>query len=159
MTTYGGGLRVSEVVQLKITDIDSKRRSIRVTQGKGRKDRRTVLGKILLQELRDYWKIDRPPVWLFPSGDINKPMAKSTAQKIYYAAKKAAGIVRKGGIHTLRHSFATHMFDAGYDSRVIQVLMGHAWINTTVRYLHVSQRHLQKVKSPLDTLFETRSDS
>ena len=157
MTTYGGGLRVSEVVNLKITDIDSQRTAIRVAQGKGWKDRRTILSKRLLHELRAYWKIDRPPEWLFPGSDINKPMARASAQKVYYAAKEAAGIRRGGGIHALRHSFATHMLEDGVDSTLIQAMMGHAHISTTAKYLHVSQRHLAKVKSPLDTLLEARS--
>lgn len=157
MTTYGCGLRVSEVVNLKIVDIDSKRMTIRVVQGKGWKDRQAILSKQLLEELRAYWKIDRPPVWLFPGNDIDKAMVKGTAQRIYYGAKKAAGIRRGGGIHTLRHSFATHMLEDGVDSTLIQAMMGHASIYTTAKYLHVSQRHLAKVKSPLDTLPEARS--
>lgn len=157
MTTYGGGLRVSEVVKLKLVDIDSERMAIRVEQGKGRKDRWTILSRRLLLELRSYWKIDQPPVWLFPGRDIGKPMALGTAQKIYYSAKKAAGIRRGAGIHTLRHSFATHMLEDNVDSSLIQAMMGHASISTTAKYLHVSHRHLAKVKSPLDTLLEDRS--
>jgi integrase/recombinase XerD len=156
MTTYGGGLRVSEVVKLKLVDIDSERMVIRVAQGKGWKDRRTILSRRLLLELRAYWKINQPPVWLFPGRDIDKAMALGTAQKIYYGAKKAAGIRRDGGIHTLRHSFATHMLEDGVDSSLIQSMMGHASISTTAKYLHVSHRHLAKVKSPLDTLLEDR---
>lgn len=159
MTTYGAGLRVSEVVNLKLTDIDSDRMAIRVTQGKGKKDRRTILSKLLLHELKAYWKIDRPPEWLFPGSDINKAMVRGSAQKIYYNAKKAAGIRREGGIHTLRHSFATHMLEDGVDSSLIQVMMGHAYIGTTAKYLHISQRHMKNVQSPLDTLFTDRADS
>jgi len=157
MTTYGGGLRVSEVVRLKLADIDSERMAIRVVQGKGCKDRRTILSPRLLAQLRAYWKIDRPPMWLFPGSDVDKAMARGTAQKFYYGAKKAAGIRRAGGIHTLRHSFATHMLEDGVDSSLIQAMLGHANISTTAKYLHVSHRHLAKVRSPLDTLFEDRS--
>lgn len=159
MTTYGGGLRVSEVVNLKVSDIDSKRKVIRVVQGKGWKDRQAILGKRLLEELRAYWKINQPPVWLFPGSDINKAMVRGTAQRIYYNAKEAAGIRRGGGIHTLRHSFATHALEDGVDSTLIQKMMGHAHISTTTTYLHVSHRHMETVKSPLDTLFETSSGS
>ncbi len=159
MITYGGGLRVSEVVSLKVSDIDSERMAIRVVQGKGRKDRRTILSRRFLNELRAYWEIDRPPVWLFPGNEISRPMSKSCAQRVYYRAKKAAGINRRGGIHTLRHSFATHMLEDGVDSSLIQAMLGHRNISTTARYLHVSQRHLDKVKSPLDALLEDRSDT
>jgi site-specific recombinase XerD len=154
MTTYGGGLRVSEVVNLKVRDIDSKRKVIRVTQGKGWKDRQTILGERLLEELRAYWNVDQPSMWLFPGSNINKAMVRGTAQKIYYNAKEAAGIRRAGGIHTLRHSFATHALEDGVDSSLIQKMMGHAHISTTTNYFHISQRHMEKVKSPLDTLLE-----
>lgn len=153
MTTYSAGLRVSEVVNLKVTDIEGDRGTIRVEQGKGWKDRRTHLSEHLLKELRAYWRIERPPVWLFPGQDRSRPMAKGTAQKIYYGAKKAAGINRGGGIHSLRHAFATHMLEQGVDSSVIQSMMGHRNISTTARYLHVSQRHLAKLNNPLDALF------
>jgi len=152
MTTYGGGLRVSETVKLRLTDIDSERMAIRVDQGKGKKDRRTILSRRLLRDLRAYWKIDRPPVWLFPGRDIDKPLTRGSAQKVYYDAKEAARIRRRGGIHTLRHSFATHMLEDGVDSSIIQAMMGHATIGTTANYIHVSQRHMDRVRSPLDTM-------
>jgi len=157
MTTYSGGLRVSEMVRLKLTDIDSERMAIRVDQGKGKKDRRTILSRRLLHELRAYWKIHRPPVWLFPGRDINKPLTKDSAQGVYYKARDSAGLRRRGGIHTLRHSFATHMLEDGVDSSLIQAMMGHACISTTAKYFHVSQRHMDKVKSPLDTMPAARS--
>lgn len=159
MTTYGGGLRVSEVVNLKVSDIDSERMVIRVVQSKGWKDRQTILGERLLKELRAYWRVNQPPVWLFPGCDINKAMVRGTAQQIYYNAKRAAGVRRGGGIHTLRHSFATHALEDGVDSTLIQKMMGHAHISTTTSYLHISQRHMETVKSPLDTLLETPSGS
>lgn len=157
MATYGGGLRVSEVVNLKVRDIDGKRMVIRVEQSKGWKDRETILGERLLKELRAYWRITQPRDWLFPGSDINKAMVRATAQRAYYKAKDAAGIRRGAGIHTLRHSFATHALEDGIDSSLIQKMMGHAHISTTTTYLHVSHRHMGNVKSPLDTLLETPS--
>jgi site-specific recombinase XerD len=151
-TTYGAGLRVSEVVHLRLTDIDSTRGTIRVEQGKGRKDRYVPLSERLLGELRVYWKIRRPPVWLFPGRDITAPMTTRSAHRVYDDAKKTAGITRGRGIHTLRHCFATHCLEDGTDSTLIQQVLGHARISTTSRYLHVSTRHLAQVKSPLDSL-------
>ena len=151
-TTYGGGLRVGEVVHLKLTDIESDRGTIRVDQGKGDKDHRTILSGHLLDELREYWKVRKPPEWLFPGNNLHRPMSRSAAQQIYYKAKKAAGIRRGHGIHTLRHSFATHALEDGVDSTVVQSMLGHAYVSTTARYLHISQLHLAKIKSPLDTL-------
>jgi site-specific recombinase XerD len=152
MTTYAAGLRVSEVVQLKVTDIDSERKMIRVEQGKGHKDRYTILSARLLSELRLYWKQYRPPLWLFGGRNPRQPWSVSTAQKIYNQAKKAAGLVKGQGIHTLRHCFATHLLEAGVDVRTIQVLMGHTCIRTTMLYAHVTQKRLTAVQSPLDLL-------
>lgn len=152
MTAYGGGLRVSELVHLKVTDIHSDRMMIRVDQGKGRKDRYTLLSKRLLKELRNYWKIKRPPVWLFPGIHLHKPGCARMAQKVYAQAVAKAGITRKGGIHTLRHCFATHLLEAGENIRTIQLLMGHSSILTTVRYLQVTSKTLQGTQSPLDLL-------
>jgi site-specific recombinase XerD len=151
MTAYGGGLRASELVQLKVADIHSDRMMIRVEQGKGRKDRYTVLSKRLLAELRSYWRIKRPDLWLFP-GCANRQMTREMAYQIYVKATKKAGIKRTGGIHTLRHCFATHLLEAGEDLRTIQLLMGHSSIGTTVRYLQVTSKTLQGTKSPLDLL-------
>lgn len=152
MTAYGGGLRVSELVHLKVTDIHSDRMMIRVEQGKGKKDRYTLLSKRLLGELRSYWEIKRPPVWLFPGIHLHKPGCARMAQKAYAKAVAKAGITRKGGIHTLRHCFATHLLEAGEDIRTIQLLMGHSSILTTVRYLQVTSKTLQGTQSPLDLL-------
>jgi len=157
MTTYAGGLRVSEVVRLKIKDIHSERMLIRVDQGKGKKDRYTILSERLLKELRIYWTMYRPRLWLFPSKDPSKPMHIGTAQKIYYTAKKRAKIKRGRGIHTLRHCFATHMLEAGEDVRTIQMLMGHSSILTTMVYLQVTRKKLEKTKSPLDLLVPPNS--
>jgi site-specific recombinase XerD len=151
MTTYAGGLRVSEVVRLKVTDIHSDRMMIRVEQGKGRKDRYTLLSKRLLDELRDYWRIKRPERWLFP-GRSDGPLTREMAWQIYTKAVKKAGVKRRGGIHTLRHCFATHLLEAGVDLRTIQLLMGHSLIRTTVRYLQVTSKSLQGTRSPLDLL-------
>jgi site-specific recombinase XerD len=154
MTTYSAGLRVSEVVRLQITDIESdpSRMLIRINQGKGSKDRYSLLSYRLLHELRTYWRIDRYRPWLFPGKDPKRHMTSSTAQHLYNQARRQAGIDHGSGIHTLRHAFATHLLDAGVDPRTIQLLLGHRSIRTTSRYLHVSRRHLQHVRSPLDLL-------
>ena len=152
MTDYGTGLRVSELVALKVNHIDSPRLLTRVEQGKGSKDRYTLLSEPLLLQLREYWKLYRPRVWLFPGRDPERPMSVSQAQRIYSKAKKDAGIQRAGGIHTLRHCFATHLLEAGEDLRTIQALLGHSSIKTTMRYLHVTQKHISKLNSPFDLL-------
>jgi integrase/recombinase XerD len=152
MAAYSGGLRVNELVHLKVTDIHSDRMMIRVDQGKGKKDRYTLLSKRLLGELRAYWKIKRPTIWLFPGIKRHKPLCVRMAQKVYTRAVAKAGITRKGGIHTLRHCFATHLLEAGVDIRTIQLLMGHSSILTTVRYLQVTSKTLQGTQSPLDLL-------
>jgi integrase/recombinase XerD len=158
MTVYAAGLRVSEVVRLQLQDIESdpSRMLIRINQGKGNKDRYTLLSERLLAELRAYWKIECPRPWLFPDAKGKRPMSSGTAQKIYNRASRRAGIEQGRGIHTLRHCFATHLLDAGVDPRTIQFLMGHRSIKTTVHYLHVSRRNLMQVRSPLDLLcFQT----
>jgi site-specific recombinase XerD len=152
MTTYSAGLRVSEVVHLKVKDIESHRMMIRIEQAKGNKDRYTILSTRLLNELRTYWKTYRPDTWLFPSKDPNKPMHTATVQRIYYSAKNNARITRGAGIHTLRHSFATHLLEAGVDPRTIQVLMGHNSLSTTMIYLKVTTKRLTSIRSPLDLL-------
>jgi integrase/recombinase XerD len=152
MTTYAAGLRVSEVVRLQVTDIESERMFIRVNQGKGNKDRYTLLSTRLLTELRAYWKLLRPPRWLFPGRRLTEPMPSGTARKIYERARQRAQLPRGSSIHSLRHSFATHLLDAGVDPRTIQVLLGHRALATTARYLHVSRLHLGTVRSPLDLL-------
>lgn len=152
MTAYGGGLRVSELVRLQPADIHSQRMLIRVNQGKGRKDRYTLLSQRLLDELRTYWRAYRPQSWLFPSRNPSRPLPANTAKKIFTAAKQRAGILRGHGIHSLRHSFATHLMEAGVALPVIQRLMGHGSLNTTAIYLHVTSQHLAGVRSPLDLL-------
>lgn len=152
MTAYGGGLRVSEVVSLKPADIHSERMLIRVNQGKGRKDRYTLLSPRLLQELRAYWLACRPKTWLFEGARSGHHLAANTAGKIFTQAKERAGLVHGTGIHCLRHSFATHLMEAGVPLPVIQQLMGHAHLSTTARYLHVTSKHLDAVRSPFDLL-------
>jgi integrase/recombinase XerD len=150
MTAYSAGLRVSEVVSLKLRHIVSSRMLILVEDGKGVKDRYTILSKTLLENLRDYWQSYRPSKWLFPSTDPQKHISRSTAQKLYVSAKNKAGISKGHGIHTLRHSFATHLLEAGYDISTIQKLLGHRHLSTTLIYLHVCKRAICAVKSPLD---------
>jgi integrase/recombinase XerD len=152
MTTYAAGLRVSEVVRLKLTDMESERGLIRVEQGKGRKDRSTLLSTRLLTDLRAYWKLYRPAPWLFTGLDPHAPLPIGTAQKISYHAKRTAGITHGQGIHTLRHCFATHLLEAGVDVRTIQMLLGHQALDTTTQYLRITRQHLATVRSPFDLL-------
>jgi len=152
VTTYGAGLRVSEVVRLQLRHLDAERMCLRVEQGKGGKDRDTLLSPRLLEELRAYWRQYRPVVWLFPARDGKRPMDPSTAQKFYYAAKGRAGIAKRGGIHALRHAFATHLLEAGTDLHTIQRLLGHGDLGTTMRYFHLARRTVLATPSPLEWL-------
>lgn len=151
-TAYASGLRVGELVSLKIRDIDSKRMMIRVEQGKGKKDRYTILSERLLDDLRLYWKVYRPVYWLFPQMCGRKHITTDLPQKVYYKAVERSGIKRKGGIHSLRHSFATHLLESGINIKLIQMLLGHRSIKTTMRYLHLTQKNITSVQSPLDSL-------
>lgn len=151
MTIYSAGLRASEVLILKDKHIDSKRMLIKIT-GKGGKQRYSLLSKRLLPELRRYYKTYRPKILLFPSHHKAKPLAYETVRLVYDKARKKAGVKRGAGVHTLRHSFATHLLEAGYDIRKIQVLMGHTRLTTTMIYLHVSRETLAKIPSPLDLI-------
>ena len=150
MLTYSAGLRAKETARLKITDIDSKRMLIRVEQGKGNKDRYTLLSQVALTTLREYWKEYRPKVWLFPGANPENYVSVSYIQVGFKLAKKKARITKPATCHTLRHSFATHLLEAGVDLHTIQVLLGHSSIRTTTVYLHVSKKNLAKVVSPLD---------
>jgi len=152
MTVYGGGLRVSEVVRLKPHHIESERMMIRVEQGKGKKDRYTILPQSLLDQLKTYWKACRPHSWLFFGRDKDKPMPIATAQGIYNSAKNKAGINKGNGIHTLRHCFATHLLDQGADIYTIKQMLGHTTLVTTSKYLHTTKEKITAVKSPLDNL-------
>jgi site-specific recombinase XerD len=151
-TTYAAGLRVSEVVRLQLRDLDAQRMSLRVQQGKGGKDRDTLLSPRLLEELRAYWRQYRPARWLFPARGGQGPMDSSTAQKLYSAAKQRAGITKRGGIHALRHAFATHLLEAGTDLHTIQRLLGHGHLGSTMRYFHLARRTLLGTTSPLEWL-------
>ena len=152
MTTYSAGLRVSEVVRLKPTDIESDRMLIRVQQAKGSKDRYTMLAERALTELRQYWRAYHPGQWLFAGGDRTGPISISAAQRIYTKTRTAAGISHGRGIHSLRHAFATHLLEAGVDVMTIRQWMGHSSLRTTAGYLHVSAERRASVRSPLDTL-------
>jgi len=151
---YGSGLRVSEAVRLQKDHIESdpSRMVIRVDQGKGRKDRYTLLPEKLLNLLRDYWRKYTPHEYIFFGKDRDKPMPVSTAQQIYYNAKKKAGITKGRGIHTLRHCFASHLLWNGTSIYEIKRLLGHSSIKTTYKYLHITTEQIAKVKSPLDFL-------
>jgi len=151
MTAYAAGLRVSELVRLKVSDIDSSRMMVRVEQGKGRKDRYTILSPRLLSELRTYWKQHRSPTWLFPNAKGN-PISIDYAQRIYNLAKQKAGIQKGKGIHTMRHCFATHLLEAGVDLCTIKTLLGHNSLQSTQRYLQIRQQRLGSTVSPLDLL-------
>jgi len=153
MTVYGAGLRLSEACHLKAEHIHRYRMQIRVEQGKGRKDRYTLLSPKLLEELKAYWECFRPAHWLFPaSNDPRLPMVEGVGQKIFYTALKRAGLPRRGGIHSLRHSFATHLLESGVEITVLQRLLGHSSLATTATYLHVRQERLAQIKSPLQLL-------
>jgi site-specific recombinase XerD len=152
MTVYGAGLRLNEACHLRPEHLDRSAGQIRVEQGKGRKDRYTVLPERLLRELEAYWKRYHPQGgWLFPSTrNPQEPMPDGTGQKIFYQAVARAGLPDKGGIHCLRHSFATHWMEAGLPLFVLKRLLGHTSLSTTSKYLHVSREYLAKIKSPLD---------
>lgn len=152
MTTYAAGLRLSEATVLKLTDIDSERMQLRVEQGKGAKDRYTLLSERLLKELRTYWRVYRPRYWLFPNRADTAPLAHRTGQAIFQRARAEAGIVKVCGIHGLRHAFATHLLEAGVDLYTLKRLLGHRSLQTTARYLHLTQAQLAATPSPLDLL-------
>jgi integrase/recombinase XerD len=152
MTAYSAGLRVGELVNLKVTDIDAARMTVRVKQGKGGRDRYAVLSQNLLMELRKYWKRYRPSVWLFPNRAKNGPLSRNEAWHIFNQAKKRAEIKKGRGIHTLRACFATHLLEAGVDLRSIQFLLGHSSILSTQRYLRLQPQNRGSTVSPLDLL-------
>jgi site-specific recombinase XerD len=149
---YGAGLRASEVVSLKVSDIDSSRMVIRVEQGKGRKDRYVMLSRSLLDLLRSWWLSARPQGWLFPGQNPINPLTTRQLNRACHAAAEAAGIDKRISLHTLRHSFATHLLEQKVDIRVIQVLLGHKKLDTTALYSQVATRTLREVRSPLEQL-------
>ncbi len=150
MLIYSSGLRLMEAAQLKVTDVDSKRMLIRIKQGKGSKDRNTILSKAALKALREYWSQYRPKEWLFEGRFPDRPISGRAIHRVMIKAKKLAGITKPATVHTLRHSFATHLLEAGTELYHIQLLLGHSSINTTTIYLHVSSNELVRIVSPLD---------
>jgi len=150
--TYGAGLRASEVVSLKVTDIDSQRMTLRIERGKGGKDRYAMLSPVLLELLRDWWRIARPRAWLFPGRDPLQPMSTRQLNRACHAAADMAEITKRVSPHTLRHSFATHLLEQNTDIRVIQVLLGHAKVDTTALYTHIATNTIRAVMSPLERL-------
>ena len=149
---YAAGLRLSEVVRLQLADIDGERLTLHVRGGKGAKDRLVPLSPLLLEMLRGYWRRHRPRDWLFPGGTPAGHLSTGHVQRACRRAVRAAGITKKASLHTLRHSYATHLFEAGTDLPTLQRLLGHNQLATTLLYTHVAQAHLQKARSPLDTL-------
>jgi len=149
---YGAGLRVSEVANLKVSDIDSGRMMLRVEQGKGQRDRDVMLSPRLLALLRDWWRAARPQVWLFPGQNPINPITPRQINRAVTAAKDLAGITKRVSPHTLRHSFATHLLEQGADIRVIQVLLGHAKLETTALYTRVAVSTIRDVESPLERI-------
>jgi site-specific recombinase XerD len=152
MTVYGGGLRLGEACRLQARHLDSSRMQIRIEAGKGRKDRYTLLSPRLLEELRHYYRMFHPKEWIFFGRDQNQPMPSATGQKIFYLARERAKLPDKGGIHSLRHSFATHLIESGVEITVVQRLLGHSSLSTTSVYLHVRQERLAQIQSPLQLL-------
>jgi site-specific recombinase XerD len=152
MIAYSAGLRVGEVVRLKVRAIDGKRMQIRVTAGKGAKDRYTLLSETALTVLREYFRAYKPKDWLFPGEDPADHLSERSAERIFKQAIKKAGITKTATFHTLRHSFATHLLEDGVDIRYIQELLGHGSIKTTERYTHVSQKAMGNIRSPLDKM-------
>jgi integrase/recombinase XerD len=154
MATYGGGLRVSEVVALRPTDLDAERGVIRVEQGKGKKDRYTVLAERLVREVGQYYRVyGQPEHWVFlQRADATRHMDAASAQKIYTTAKRRAGIEKVGGIHAMRHAFATHSLEAGVDLATLGRMLGHTSVSTTMRYLHTTTKRVAAQISPLDRL-------
>jgi site-specific recombinase XerD len=157
LATYGGGLRVSEVVALRPADLDVERAVIRVEQGKGKKDRYTVLAERLVREVGQYYIVyGRPEHWVFPQrADATRHMDAASAQKIYTTAKRRAGVEKVGGIHAMRHAFATHSLEAGVDLPTLGRMLGHTSVTTTMRYLHTTTQRVSAQTSPLDRLVLT----
>lgn len=151
-TAYAAGLRLGEVQRLKLTDVDSQRMVIRVEQSKGRKDRYVMLSATLLVLLREYFKAYRPKVWLFARPGTERPYSVSVIQRAFGEARQKAGIQKKVSVHSLRHTFATHLLEAGTDIRRIQVLLGHRGVATTQIYTHVASNYLNSTPSPLDLM-------
>jgi integrase/recombinase XerD len=155
-TAYAAGLRLSEVVALKVGDIDSKRMVIRIVRGKGGKERQAMLSPQLLKILRAYWRVVRPPIWLFPGRNPAQPISRKMLATACQLACEAPGLSKRVTVHTLRHSFATHLLEHGTDLRIIQVLLGHNHLSTTALYTQVATSTIANTVSPLDRLDLTR---
>jgi len=153
---YSAGLRISEALNLKVHDIDQHRMKIFVRAGKGGRDRYAILAETSLVLLRQYWNIYRPKEWLFPGPSNDKPISASSVQKVFKKSLHYAGIKKPASVHTLRHSFATHLMEANCELQIIQKLMGHKYLKTTALYTHVSDKHLSKILSPVDSLFSNK---
>jgi integrase/recombinase XerD len=151
-TAYAAGLRVSELVHLQVGDIDASRRVLHIRAAKGRKDRLVPLSAVLLDLLRDHWRRCRPRLWLSPGANPDQPLSIGQVQRICREAVRVAGITKKASMHTLRHSYATHLLEQGVNLFALQRLLGHNQLSTTVRYTHLGQEHLRRTPSPLDTL-------
>jgi site-specific recombinase XerD len=151
---YSAGLRVGEVVRLKVGDIDSSRMLIRVRQGKGMKDRYTMLSEIALTQLRKYYQLYKPETWLFTGFKNEGHLTERTVQRVFEEARDKAGVSKDATVHTLRHSFATHLLESGTDLRYIQELLGHSSSKTTEIYTHVTEKSIVKIQSPLDKLMK-----
>ena len=158
MTLYSGGLRIGEVVHLKLADIDSGRMMIRVEQGKGRKDRYVMLSQKLLLTLRRYWREYQPALWLFPGADPSRPLTRGSVDRLFARAKERAGIQKRVSPHSLRHAFATHLLERGVNILVIQRLLGHRSLRSTEIYTHVAENYVSDTKSPLDDLLPDVED-
>jgi integrase/recombinase XerD len=150
MLTYSSGLRLSEVAHLKVSDVDRVRMTVLVRQGKGKKDRYTILSKVALDTLTRYLETYRPTSWLFQGAKPGHAITESSIRFVMHAAKRRAGIVKRATVHSLRHAFATHLLEQGTDIRAVQSLLGHRSLKTTIIYLHVSPKSLSRVVSPLD---------
>jgi len=151
---YGGGLRLSEVLHLRLSDIDSERMILRVDQGKGKKDRNVMLSPALLETLRAYWRQSRSREWLFPGHRGKRPLHPTVLQRAFKQARQEARITKPVSFHSLRHTFATHLLESGVNVRTIQALLGHRSLGTTQRYTHVAGDYLKQTRSPLDSLRE-----
>ena len=156
-TIYAAGLRVSEAVRLKVGDLDRGRMTLRIEQGKGRKDRVLPLSRKLLDQFEACWKTQPPRLWLFPARHSTRHVDITVAQKVFMMAKLRTSITKRCGIHGLRHAFATHLIESGGDVPTVQRLLGHRSVSTTMRYFHLSQARLATLRSPFDSLDTPRA--
>ncbi len=154
MLTYSGGMRVGEVTKIKVSDIETERETVFIKKGKGSKDRYTLFSNIAQKTVENYINVYNSNKWLFPGQKRGKPLSTRTAEKIFKNNLEKSKIKKKATIHTLRHSFATHLLDAGYDIRYVQQLLGHKSLKTTQIYTHVTNKDLKKIKNPLDAIYE-----